>query len=652
MGKKSRKGRKKEPHEVTIPPGTAPGSKLTVPLPDGRNLTLTTPPGSKPGDCISLKEVDRAKNGHPSIALASGRDVGAARDRADALQKLTNATVARLRAASSQAATVARLRAASSQADVAASRSAVARPPAGIPPPGRAPTPPASSMPLTEDEKCALMQRINGLTPEKLDLVVATLEETSGAVTPSGGGDGSRVDLNALDPTALRSLQQFVNILSATQPLTLSSLASMPAEHQKNLVGERLYPLVRRVHPELAGKITGMLLELDNAELLHLIETPDALRLKVDEAIQVLKQWHQDPSKPVFPIVVKAEGEDVMLEVVGSLTIHQVKQLLNGRVPAPPIGRWGIIFKGVVLEDGRTLASYDIQTNSELILMPIVGHPPDRATATPPPSTPDEPSTAHRQQVLRQQQQRLLLLLHASKCPHKNGKCPVTPHCAKMKRLWDHIKNCKDQQCRMAHCVSSRYVLSHYHRCKDQRCKVCGPVQDAIRRNGEKIKRSQATATSPPPPASKPVEDQILQARRISIAAAVAEAAAKDIPPGENPNSNQRFTNAFQALMSLIAINDDDQIDLLEYAMTLVLSVGPVEYVKKMKRWPRLRKYWPRLRRRFCSYCGKGTLDLSAPRLMVCGGCGQGRGVGRYCSEACQRAHWPEHQKHCPRLDL
>ena len=516
MGKKSRKGRKKDPHEVTIPPGTAPGSKLTVPLPDGRNLTLTTPPGSKPGDCISLKEVDRAKNGHPSIALASGPDVDGSGRLRDILAKTR-------------------------ELERAASRSAVARPPAGMPPPGRvsSPTPPASSIPLTDDEKHALAQSINGLTHEKLDLVVATLEETSGAVTPSGGGDGSRVDLNTLDPTALRSLQQFVSILSATQPLTLSSLASMPAEHQKNLVGERLYPLVRRVHPELAGKITGMLLELDNAALLHLIETPDALRLKVDEAIEVLKQWHQDPSKPVFPIVVKAGGEDVMLEVVGSLTIHQVKELLNGRVPAPPIGRWGIIFKGVVLEDGRTLASYDIQTNSELILMPIVEHPPDRATATP-----------------------------------------------------------------------------------------------------------------PPPPAAKPVDD--LQARRISIAAAVAEAAAKDVPPSEDANDNERFCSAIKVLLTAILDegDDEDARNCEEYVDTFNgrHGVRPEEWVKRVKLWPRLRKYWPRLRRRFCSYCGKGTLDLSAPRLLVCGGCGQDRGVGRYCSEACQRADWPEHREVCPAI--
>ena len=85
-----------------------------------------------------------------------------------------------------------------------------------------------------------------------------------------------------------------------------------------------------------------------------------------------------------------------------------------------------------------------------------------------------------RQQVLRHQQQRLLLLRHAAKCPHQDNQCPVTPHCAGMKRLWKHIAECKDQKCLVPHCVSSRYVLSHYHRCKDVRCPVCGPVREAI----------------------------------------------------------------------------------------------------------------------------------------------------------------------------
>lgn len=47
--------------------------------------------------------------------------------------------------------------------------------------------------------------------------------------------------------------------------------------------GERLYPLIHVMHPSLAGKITGMLLEIDNSELLLLLESPDSLRSKVGQ---------------------------------------------------------------------------------------------------------------------------------------------------------------------------------------------------------------------------------------------------------------------------------------------------------------------------------------------------------------------------------
>jgi len=42
-----------------------------------------------------------------------------------------------------------------------------------------------------------------------------------------------------------------------------------------------LYPLIQALHPALAGKITGMLLEIDNSELLHMLESPESLDSKV-----------------------------------------------------------------------------------------------------------------------------------------------------------------------------------------------------------------------------------------------------------------------------------------------------------------------------------------------------------------------------------
>ncbi|KAL2509150.1 Polyadenylate-binding protein 7 [Forsythia ovata] len=68
-----------------------------------------------------------------------------------------------------------------------------------------------------------------------------------------------------------------------------SMLAAAPPDQQKQILGEHLYPLVSQHKPDLAGKITGMLLEMDNSELLLLLESPDSLATKVEEAVQVLK---------------------------------------------------------------------------------------------------------------------------------------------------------------------------------------------------------------------------------------------------------------------------------------------------------------------------------------------------------------------------
>ncbi|GMH13823.1 hypothetical protein Nepgr_015664 [Nepenthes gracilis] len=76
------------------------------------------------------------------------------------------------------------------------------------------------------------------------------------------------------------------------QPLPIGALASALAnaspDQQRTMLGESLYPLVDAIEHENAAKVTGMLLEMDQTEVLHLLESPDALKAKVAEAMEVL----------------------------------------------------------------------------------------------------------------------------------------------------------------------------------------------------------------------------------------------------------------------------------------------------------------------------------------------------------------------------
>merc|ERR1719324_2154674 len=71
--------------------------------------------------------------------------------------------------------------------------------------------------------------------------------------------------------------------------MTASNLANAPPGMQKQMLGEKIFPLIARLQPEMAGKITGMMLEMDNSELLILLESPEQLKMKVDEALRVLE---------------------------------------------------------------------------------------------------------------------------------------------------------------------------------------------------------------------------------------------------------------------------------------------------------------------------------------------------------------------------
>lgn len=67
-------------------------------------------------------------------------------------------------------------------------------------------------------------------------------------------------------------------------------------------LGEKLYPMVlASTNSHIVGKITGMLLEMEKTEILHLINDEARLAHRVKEAVEVLrKAWAHDPASLAF----------------------------------------------------------------------------------------------------------------------------------------------------------------------------------------------------------------------------------------------------------------------------------------------------------------------------------------------------------------
>eukprot|EP01124_Arcella_intermedia_P025770 TRINITY_DN4686_c0_g1_i3.p1 TRINITY_DN4686_c0_g1~~TRINITY_DN4686_c0_g1_i3.p1 ORF type:complete len:572 (-),score=74.67 TRINITY_DN4686_c0_g1_i3:48-1763(-) len=79
---------------------------------------------------------------------------------------------------------------------------------------------------------------------------------------------------------------------SGEVPLTIGALAKYPEEQQRLLLGERLYPIIQKTQPTLAGKITGMLLDSGwkIEDLLSLLYDEDKLNEKVADAAAILEK--------------------------------------------------------------------------------------------------------------------------------------------------------------------------------------------------------------------------------------------------------------------------------------------------------------------------------------------------------------------------
>ena len=121
-------------------------------------------------------------------------------------------------------------------------------------------------------------------TPQCVNQQQPRMQQTQPVVQP---GQRAGAKFNPLVCTmqgaspGVPTFQEFLQVLTSSGP-----------QQQKQLIGEELYRLIYPLHNDLAGKITGMLLEMDNSELLHMLKVPESLKAKVEEAVSVLRD-HQ-----------------------------------------------------------------------------------------------------------------------------------------------------------------------------------------------------------------------------------------------------------------------------------------------------------------------------------------------------------------------
>ena len=83
---------------------------------------------------------------------------------------------------------------------------------------------------------------------------------------------------------------QLLHMLESHEFLKAKVNETVAAMEQKQILGKLLFPLVKSmVHNQLASMITGMLLENNVSQLLQMLENHDSLKSYVDQAVLVLR---------------------------------------------------------------------------------------------------------------------------------------------------------------------------------------------------------------------------------------------------------------------------------------------------------------------------------------------------------------------------
>ena len=92
--------------------------------------------------------------------------------------------------------------------------------------------------------------------------------------------------LNNSNKIALDSLNKAETVLRLEG--IKAGLATATPQDQKQMLGERLFPLIQRIYPDRAGKITGMMLGKDNNDMLRMFEDPEFLSKEAKAAFDLL----------------------------------------------------------------------------------------------------------------------------------------------------------------------------------------------------------------------------------------------------------------------------------------------------------------------------------------------------------------------------
>jgi len=89
--------------------------------------------------------------------------------------------------------------------------------------------------------------------------------------------------------------------LSYAEDQEMAHIMSLQPKEQKQLLGEKIFAAIEKSRGKIkeAGKITGMLLEMDTAALINLLHQPVLLDDKIQQATDVLRKYQESSEKAV-----------------------------------------------------------------------------------------------------------------------------------------------------------------------------------------------------------------------------------------------------------------------------------------------------------------------------------------------------------------